>query len=102
MVERRRNFIGDGAGKVAWDNGGVGSDECLSLVSLVAGAVSMDWRARHELTMFPMVLCALAGGLDGGEANSDACSRVTGACDVSHESAEGISIVAVCLLSLAR
>ena len=89
--------MGGGAGKAAWDKGGVGSDESRSLLSLAVGAVSIDWRARQELTMFPMVLCALAGGLDGGEANSDVCSRVTGGCDESHESAEGISIVAGCL-----
>lgn len=41
----------------------------LSLEGIVAGVVSMDWRARHELKMFPKVLlCALVGGLAGGDA----------------------------------
>ena len=88
---------------MAWDKGGVGSDESLLLLSLLAGAVSIDWRARHELTMFPIVLCALAGGLEGGEANSDACNRVTGGgCDESHESAEGINMVAMFVSSKLR
>ena len=82
LDDRRRNFIGAagaGAGRAAWDRGGVGSDDGPLLESSGAVVVvRIDWRARHELKMFPMVVCALAGGLDGGEANSDDWSRVTG------------------------
>lgn len=96
LDDRRRSFIGLGDGKAACDRGGVGRDESLSLESLGGvGAVRIDCKARHELKMFPMALCALLGGLDGGEANSDVCSRVTGGCDESHERGEGINIVDV-------
>lgn len=44
--------------------------------------------------MFPRVLCALVGGLAGGDAKRADWSLVTGGCDESHESADGINIIA--------
>lgn len=49
--------------------------------------------------MFPNVLlCALVGGLAGGDAKRADCNLVTGGCDESHERAEGINILADCLV----
>lgn len=65
----------------------------MSVCALDEGDVSIDCRARHELKMLPRVVWLGAGGLAGGEAKSDACRRVTLACDESQERAEGINMV---------
>lgn len=77
--------------------GATGSRRSLE-EGIVAGAVSIDCSARHELKMLPSVLlCALGiGGLAGGDAKSADWSLVTGGCDESHESADGMSILTTC------
>lgn len=88
--------------------GGVGSiacDDCGGVTgpSIGAGAASIDWRDWHVEKILPIAFCAvIRGGLAGGEAKRDACSRVRGACDdecdwcdESQEKADGSSMAMV-------